>query len=256
MNTNELIKAYNTRGELIEFKLRESKSKYIGNTYTTNTGEKYKVLGNLNIQNNYKAYDRFLIEFEDSTKLVVRSSCIVVGGIKNPNAPSVYGIGYIGQGIYRSCYNSKYTKEYFVWHRMLQRCYSTKWHEMFSTYKGCTVDPRWYNYQNFCEDIQYLEGYKEWKENSKLLIYNLYRNTRSKIYSKDTCIFSTNIEMFSNVNITGKTYEATNIETGEKIIFCNQSKFAHKHNMKQPTICDCIKKKRKAHRGWTFREIE
>ena len=47
---------------------------------------------------------------------------------------------------------------------MLQRCYDKKYQEIQPTYKGITVNSRWHNFQVFCEDIQYLEGYQDWKK--------------------------------------------------------------------------------------------
>ena len=61
-----------------------------------------------------------------------------------------YGIGYIGEGKYKiSDENGKETKYYKVWHDMLRRCYNSKYHEKYSTYKDCEVVEEWYNLQNF-----------------------------------------------------------------------------------------------------------
>lgn len=36
-----------------------------------------------------------------------------------------------------------------AWSSMLSRCYSTKWHERYPTYKGCTVSKEWHTFSNF-----------------------------------------------------------------------------------------------------------
>ena len=253
------MKAYNPSGELLTFKLRESDSKYIGNTYTTNKGEKFKVLGCSNIKNKYGSYSYFLIEFEDKVKIIVPISSVFNKYIKNPNTPSVWGIGFIGQGKYKTTINKKYTKEYTTWCGILQRCYSVEYQKKRPTYIGCTVDKRWHNFQNFCEDIQYLEGYENWKSNTIPLKYAIDKDIKiegNKIYSKDTCMFVTTSENSIKRNLTGKTYEATNVETGETAIFTNQKEFAKKYNLNQRHISNCILGKRKTHKGWTFRIIE
>lgn len=117
------------------------------------------------------------------------------GKIKNPNYPSVYNVGYIGEGKWESGNSNKKTKEYETWKKMLQRCYDKKYQEKQPTYKDITVDARWHNFQNFCEDIQNLDGYKDWKNNNgmeldKDILCNIL-NISPKIYSKDTCMFVT-----------------------------------------------------------------
>lgn len=254
------MEAYNTHGELIKFKLRKSESKYIGHIYRANSGEEFKVLGNLDKRYNSqtRGYPYFLIEFEDKTRLIIMKSKINYRNIKNPNAPSVCGVGFIGHGKFRSRKNSKITKVYLTWRGILVRCYDPKYHEKYPTYIGCTVDPRWHNFQNFCEDIQHLEGYEEWKNNTKSRAWALDKDIKiegNKVYSKDTCMFVTAIENNLKATLTGKTYEATNTETGEVIKFINQTEFAKKYNLDNKLINACIMKKQKIYRGWTFREI-
>ena len=253
------MEAYNTKGELIKFKLRESDSKHIGNTCITNSGEEFRVLGNLDIKNKYGSYPYFLIEFKDKTRLVVHKDSIRYKIIKNPNTPSVYNVGFIGQGKWRAKENSKDTKEYKTWVGMLRRCYDPKCQAKHPTYKDCTVDPRWHNFQNFCENIQYLEGYKDWKNNTIPSKYALDKDIKiegNKVYSKNTCMFVTATENSIKRNLTGKTYEATNIKTGERVLFWNQTEFAREYGLNQGHITTCILGKRKTHKGWTFRIIE
>ena len=247
--------AYTMKGELIEFELRDIKSKYIGNTYTTNKGEKFKVLGSLDIKNKQSAYLYYLIEFEDGTQIVVHNTVVRSKDNTNPNTPSLLGVGYIGQGKHKPSINNKHT----TWKGMLRRCYNTKYQESCKSYIECTVDPRWHNFQNFCEDIQYLEGYEDWKENNRRFAYALDKDIKiegNKVYSKDTCMFVTTKENALAATLTGKTYEATNIKTGERIVFYNQKEFARKHDLNRAGIWGCIVGRFKQYKGWTFKIIE
>lgn len=101
------------------------------------------------------------------------------GKISNPLHPSVYGVGYVGVGIYSE---TTHPKTYNKWCRMLQRCYCPKYHKNSPTYRGCSVHPDWYNFQNFAKwfEENYVEGYDLDKD-------ILFKG--NKIYSPKTCCF-------------------------------------------------------------------
>lgn len=107
-------------------------------------------------------------------------------GIKNPQHPSVYEIGYIGVGEYLSKVNGKDTKEYKTWHGILERCYSKKRHEARPTYKDVTVCEEWLNFQNFAqwfEDNYNPETMQGWHLDKDIICPDC------KIYSPETCCF-------------------------------------------------------------------
>lgn len=108
------------------------------------------------------------------------------GQIKCPYERRYYGIGYLGEGDYKSKENGKDTRVYITWKSMLQRCYSEKYHKKHTTYKDCTVCDEWHNFQNFAkwyEDNYYeIEGQKMHLDKDILCKGN-------KIYSPETCIY-------------------------------------------------------------------
>lgn len=104
------------------------------------------------------------------------------GTIRNPYHPSVYGVGYIGEGIYLSKVGGKVTKIYHTWNSMLGRCYSSKCQEKQPTYIGCSVDERWHNFQVFAEWFE--NNYKEGFELDKDILIR-----DNKVYSPETCCF-------------------------------------------------------------------
>lgn len=69
--------------------------------------------------------------------------------IDKKHQPSVYGVGYLGDGDFRAYINNQQTKEYRHWISMMTRCYSEKFHIRNLTYKGCEVCEDWHNFQNF-----------------------------------------------------------------------------------------------------------
>jgi hypothetical protein len=247
----------------IDIKLREhntSKTYHTGSQHGNGLNSKVTVRGQ---ENRYhltikgtKLYKYFIVQFDDNTKVQTSASTINAGKVKNPNQPSVYGVGFHGQGIHKAYINKKPTKEYIVWKGMLQRCYCTKIHINFPTYKGVTVHKRWHNFQLFCEDIQHLENYNEWHESTKFELDKDIKINGNKVYSKETCMFTTSTANSARLNkkqnITGLTYIGTRIEDGHKEEFTNQTEFAEKHTLHKSCINHCILGVQKTTGGWTF----
>ena len=108
------------------------------------------------------------------------------GKIKCPYEKRCFGIGYLGEGKYKVSENGKVTKEYDIYHGVLQRCYDPKLQEKYSTYKGCIVEDYWLNFQHMSEWIN--KNYYEVPDEVMCLDKDiLYK--RNKIYSRETCIF-------------------------------------------------------------------
>ena len=73
-----------------------------------------------------------------------------------PYEPRTYGIGYLGEGKYKTKLNGKHTIYYEKWKKMLQRCYDTKFQEKYKVnylnydYNNC-------NYQSNNEQNETIE---------------------------------------------------------------------------------------------------
>lgn len=95
---------------------------------------------------------------------------------------SVYGIGYLGLGCYKTRFDNKSTKQYITWKNMMFRCYGHKRLEKFPSYLDCYVCDEWHNFQNFANwfDGNYINGYHLDKD----LLFK-----GNKIYSPEKCIF-------------------------------------------------------------------
>ncbi len=109
-----------------------------------------------------EGYDVEVLEYKNSTRILVRhldngyeqevnAVSVRQGAIKNPYHPTVYGIGYLGVGEYRSRVNGNRPKVYSLWVAMLKRAYSPKSLAARPTYQGCYVCKEWHNFQNFAE---------------------------------------------------------------------------------------------------------
>lgn len=106
--------------------------------------------------------------------------------IKCPYERRVFGVGYIGEGKYKTTENGKNTRIYSTWHDMLRRCYSEKVHERNPTYINCEVCEEWHDFQAFAE--WYEKNYYEIEGEIMHLDKDILHKG-NKIYSKETCIF-------------------------------------------------------------------
>jgi hypothetical protein len=97
----------------------------------------------------------------------------------------VYGVGLYEGGEYSCAIGGKRTQEYSLWTNMLNRCYSSKYHDITPTYIGCSVSENFKNFQYFAEWCNKQIGFKETN-------YQLDKDIVSKgnkLYSEDTCFF-------------------------------------------------------------------
>ena len=146
-----------------------------------NNGERMTII-------RYGNWDDIDVQFDDGTVVEHNQySNFKAGKIKNPYFPSVFGIGFIGVGKFKTNNkNGKATKCYNTWVHMLERCYNPKYHEKKPTYKSCTVDEQWHNFQNFAQ--WYYSNYYEF-EDEKLALDKDILHKGNKMYSPETCVF-------------------------------------------------------------------
>jgi len=110
------------------------------------------------------------------------------GVCKSPYSKSVFSIGFMGDGEYKSREenNGKKTKHYLKWFAMMQRCYSLNSLKAKPTYKGCVVCEEWHNFQTFAK--WYDENYYT-IENKVMCLDKDILKKGNKIYSPETCVF-------------------------------------------------------------------
>lgn len=135
----------------------------------------------------YNSSSDVLVRFRDENGAVVHTtySNFKLGQVKNPYFPSVCGVGFVGQGPYKTKTNNVHTDSYTIWATMLQRCYSQKWMSMFPAYyHKATVCDEWKNYQNFAR------WYEEnrYEVPARLHIDKDILCQGNSIYSPSTCL--------------------------------------------------------------------
>lgn len=108
------------------------------------------------------------------------------GTIACPYEARTFGIGYLGEGRHNALINGKRTKCYDVWRKMIERCYSSKYHDRQPTYIGCEVYHGWLNFQNFA--LWFEKNYYNIGDEQICLDKDILCKG-NKIYSPDTCVF-------------------------------------------------------------------
>jgi hypothetical protein len=155
------------------------KKEFVGNVFSTKYHGDFMVTEYVN---NAEVYIKFL-----STGYVTKTALkeIRKGTIKDPYAPTVCGVGYLGVGVHEAkMENGKSAPAYEVWSGMIKRCYNPVWQQKQGreSYAGCTVDTFWHCYQNFAE----------WFYNQRMWQHGFHvdkdlRKLGNKVYSEATC---------------------------------------------------------------------
>ena len=106
------------------------------------------------------------------------------GKVKDPYAPSVFGVGVAGAK-YPVSKGGVLIKEYKLWKSMLTRCYNDAYKKRKPTYECCEVSENFKSYEYFYEWCHKQIGFgnEGWQLDKDLLFKG------NKVYSESTCVF-------------------------------------------------------------------
>lgn len=191
----------------------DSKPKYKKRSY------KYRI-GTTNI--NYQGYEMKIIKYNNRNDMIVefndsfhtKKHCgwkeFKKGEVKNPNVPTVYGVGIVGDK-YPTSINKEKTKEYETWKTIIKRCYSENKREKNKTYEDCKVSEEWKYFPNFYEWIINQPNYEKWKNNKNWHIDKDIIKQGNKIYDSKYCCLVPN---YINVLVRKKKERKSNLPVG------------------------------------------
>ena len=183
-----------------------------------------------------------IIEFvATGYKVSVMDSKIILGAVKDRLLPTVHGVGFIGDGSYKSRGEGVTAKQYQSWTDMLKRCYSMSELKRRPTYNGCSVCEEWHNFQNFAKwfDDNYIEGCQLDKD---------VKVEGNKIYSPSTCKF---IPISANV-IKARAKEFSFVSPkGIVTNIYNLSVFCRKEDLNRGCMSSVHAGRLPHHKGWT-----
>lgn len=105
----------------------------------------------------YESSRKILVEFKDANRYQkwTDAKAIRLGSVKNPYHPHVCGVGYFGVGpfvcsVFDENGKKSNSEAYEVWRGIMRRCYKEEHqNKRARTYKDCSVNPIWHNFQNF-----------------------------------------------------------------------------------------------------------
>lgn len=213
----------------------ENKRKYEGMTLSSNLFGYFEVL-------EYFNSNKVKIKFLNTGYIVYRSlSDILKGLVQDKLARTVYGLGYIGDGEYGTCTNGVKEHSYITWKNMFDRCYYSGYQDNNPTYRGCTVEEEWHNFQNFAKwyEDNYIEGFQLDKD---------IKVKGNKIYGPETCMF---ISKQENVEAAcAKHYKLVSPE-GNIVEIYNLAKFCKENGLNASSMGNVANGIRTSNKGWT-----
>lgn len=134
----------------------------------------------------YNSSSDVIVVFENGYEKCSRYDHFKDGQIKNPFAPTVYGVGITGD--MPTTIDGKNTKEYRKWLAVLSRSYSDDFKSKNPTYKDVTCCEEWLYYPNFYKWIHSQENFEVFYFNNESLeIDKDILAKGNKIYSPETC---------------------------------------------------------------------
>lgn len=125
----------------------------------------------------YDTARRVTLKFLDEYgfEVTVQANKLKIGRFKNPYAPSVRGVGFVGAGKFVGS-----GRTYLRWKAMLDRCYSGL--ERHKAYADCSVSTEWLNFQKFAEWFESNGGKNSWATLDKDILVK-----GNRVYSDSTC---------------------------------------------------------------------
>lgn len=186
-----------------------------------------------------------VVEFlETGYKTTSRADTIRNGQTKDKTKPIIFNVGFIGDGEFKSFLNKKRTVAYEKWYHMLERCYCEKHHARFPTYKDCSVDPEWHNFQNFAGWLH--------SHDFDVSLYELDKDgvkQGNRVYSPSTCKLISRAE---NIEISQSRGCKLLSPEGDVVEVFNLSKFSRENNLNNGSLSNLILGKAKSSKGWTL----
>lgn len=197
---------------------------------------------------------QYTVRFVDSgyTKSV-RKDYIKDGSIKDPYFKSKCGVGFIGEGPYKTgtkdtstgSINEYTDKAYVCWSNLIHRCYNPQRHD-YTRYgaRGVLVSEGFKNFQNFCEFFS-----KRWSEGLQLDKDILFDG--NNMYSEATCVFVppyiNNLIVHSKNNLNGYPIGVFYKNRAAKMVNEHTNPYVSQLNGEQAVAFNCPLK---AHKAW------
>lgn len=157
---------------------RRPQGDLIGKTFFSAKFGEYEIV-------DYQNFNNVTVKFA-KTGFTTKATMNAVnkGGVKDKLSPSVYGVGIVSDKYKTRDDSNMQIKEYRLWNRMLERCYSKKFQDKNPSYKNCEASINFKQFTFFKEWCEKQLGFNQgWELDKDLLTQG------NLIYSEKTCVF-------------------------------------------------------------------
>ena len=158
-----------------------NKKQQLGRKAKNNQGLEFEIV-------DYKSCNKVTARFEDGTEVITSVGSINSGSVRNPNSPTVFGVGIAGN----TCpitVEGKVCPEYSRWQFMLRKCYDEKYIEKRQKGIACKVVPEWLEYATFYEWVHSQSNIDEFLANpGEYELSKSFFDNSNLLYSPENCI--------------------------------------------------------------------
>jgi hypothetical protein len=155
------------------------KDERVGLVGKNNYGSKMEII-------EYNRAGDMWVKFNQGRAVHTNWKAFLIGDVRNVYDKSVFGIGFLGEGEYKTSINKKQTPQYSSWKGLMERCYSESSLLKNTSYIGCSVSEEWHNFQNYGK--WYDDNYYQ-ITGQKMQLDKDILSKGNKVYSPDTCVF-------------------------------------------------------------------
>lgn len=236
------------------------KGKYIeldySKIYYNSENEPYRIIAEEPTEKTKTGTNRYVtIQFlnTNSIKHHVQLSHAYRGLVKDNYSKKLFNNnGCIGNAKSRDPLTGKVLKSYEMWRNMMMRCYDNN-NVGYNTYggSGVTVCERWKTYEYFEKDLMYLDGYHEWKHQTKDNKYHMDKDLlqydklpSEKIYSPFTCALIPAIDNVLESNLRNNGRNTGGLKMPKRVMCIHRADISMKDRYKyhQPKeLCRIVK---------------
>lgn len=222
-------------GSLRKGQVKDRSSSQAGSVYKSNNHGEMKII-------EYKTATDVTVEFiKTGYRCATSLAAIKAGNVRDYLSKTLYGVGFIGVGKYKTGERSRPCKAFIKWKNMFVRCYDNDYQLKSPTYKGCEVAEVWHNYQNFAE--WFYDNYEDGLHLDKDI-----KVPGNKVYGPDTCTFVTGSD--NTIAAKAKSYRFRS-PSGDIVEIYNMCEFCRENDLSQGHMASVNTGNRNHHKGWT-----
>ena len=209
----------------------------VGDVFNSNSCGSFTVVS-------IESFKKVKVRFNDTGyECYARSDSVKKGKLKDKLHPSVHGVGFIGDGEFKTSLNGRNNKAYLTWQRMLGRCYDNN-NASSNYYVDCSVSPEWHDFQNFAK--WFYDNYPE--SDQEIHLDKDIKIKGNKVYSKESCLLVSLSENVSHAK--AKSFKIIS-PTGETVNIYNLERFCKRNNLNKSNMHKVATGKNKSCKGWT-----